>query len=226
MKIAIQLPQFMGYRDLLERAVFADRLGFHSIWLNDHFIHFMAPERDHPEALTKLVILDIVPTYLLYQNITQEFATIFYHWFLLVQPPPFPETIVQNSAEYFLKCTLLWLGGNKITDPLPDWIGTEVFQEYLRTFHSPETIHAICEDYRAAASIDLAHDKADLSKKIQCPLLVLWSEKGPFHRMYNVLQTWRDRSVQAQGHAMPTGHFLPEQMPDELTQELKTFLRA
>ena len=181
---------------------------------------------DHPEVLTKLVILDIVPTYLLYQNITQDFATVFYHWFLLVQPPPFPETLVANSAEYFLKCTLLWLGGSKITDPLPSWIEPAAFQEYFRVFRDPATIHAICEDYRAAASIDLAHDKADLDKKIQCPLLVLWSEKGPFHRMYDVLQTWRDRAVHAEGKAMPTGHFLPEQMPAELSQELKTFLRS
>jgi haloacetate dehalogenase len=180
---------------------------------------------DHPEALTKLVILDIVPTYLLYQNITQEFATIFYHWFLLVQPTPFPETMVANSAEYFLKCTLLWLGGHSLNEPVPDFVGPDVFREYLRTFQQPETIHAICEDYRAAASIDLAHDKADLDKKIQCPLLVLWSEKGPFHRMYNVLQTWQDRAVEAHGHAMPTGHFLPEQMSEELTQELRSFLR-
>jgi len=181
---------------------------------------------DHPEALTRLVILDIVPTYLLYQHITPEFATIFYHWFLLVQPPPFPETVVQNSAEYFLKCTLLWLGGSKLTDPLPGWISPAVFQEYLRTFRQPDTIHAICEDYRATASIDLAHDKADLDKKIECPLLVLWSEKGPFHRMYNVLQTWQERAVQARGKAMPTGHFLPEQMPEELTREITAFLRA
>jgi haloacetate dehalogenase len=181
---------------------------------------------DYPDMLTKLVILDIVPTYLLYQHITQEFATIFYHWFLLVQPPPFPETMVQNSAEYFLKCTLLWLGGRPITESVPDFVGPDVFQEYFRTFRQPETIHAICEDYRAASSIDLEHDKADLAKKIQCPLLVLWSEKGPFHRMYNVLQTWQDRAVQAQGHAMPTGHFLPEQIPEELTQELKAFLRS
>jgi haloacetate dehalogenase len=181
---------------------------------------------DHPEVLTRLVILDIVPTYRLYEHMTQEFATIFYHWFLLVQPSPFPETMVQNSAEYFLKCTLLWLGGSQLTEPLPDWISPAVFQEYLRTFHTPETIHAICEDYRAAASIDLAHDKADLDKKIQCPLLVLWSEKGPFHHLYDVVQTWQDRAVQAQGKAMPTGHFLPEQMPEELTQEIRTFLRA
>jgi haloacetate dehalogenase len=204
-------------------------LGFEKFALVGHDRGGRAAHRlalDHPEVLTKLVILDIVPTYLLYQDITQEFATIFYHWFLLVQPPPFPETVVANSAEYFLKCTLLWLGGSKITDPLPDWIDPAVFQEYFRTFRSPETIHAICEDYRAAASIDLAHDKADLDKKIQCPLLVLWSEKGPFHRMYNVLQTWRDRAVQAQGKSMPTGHFLPEQMPAELTQELQNFLRG
>jgi haloacetate dehalogenase len=180
---------------------------------------------DYPEALTKLVILDIVPTYLLYERITQEFATVFYHWFLLVQPPPFPETIVQNSAEYFLRCTLLWLGGSRITDPLPEWIAPEVFEEYLRTFRQPETIHAICEDYRAAASIDLVHDGADLDKKIQCPLLVLWSEKGPFHRMYNVLEAWQQRAMQVQGRAMPTGHFLPEQMPHELIREVDAFLR-
>lgn len=205
------------------------RLGFEKFALVGHDRGGRAAHRmalDHPEVLTKLVILDIVPTYLLYQNITQEFATIFYHWFLLVQPPPFPETLLQNSAEYFLKCTLLWLGGHPITEPVPDFVGPEVFQEYLRTFRNPETIRAVCEDYRAAASIDLAHDKADLDKKIQCPLLILWSEKGPFHRMYNVLQTWQERALTAQGKAMPTGHFLPEQMPEELTQELKAFLRS
>ena len=205
------------------------RLGFDKFALVGHDRGGRVAHRlalDYPGALTKLVILDIVPTYLLYQQITQGFATIFYHWFLLVQPPPFPETIVQNSAEYFLKCTLLWLGGNKLTDPLPDWISPAVFQEYLRTFSQPDTVHAICEDYRAAASIDLVHDKEDLDKKVQCPLLVLWSEKGPFHRMYNVLQTWRDRADRAQGKAMPTGHFLPEQMPQELTQEITMFLRA
>lgn len=181
---------------------------------------------DYPSNLTRLVILDIVPTYLLYQHVTQEFATIFYHWFLLVQPAPFPETILEKSAEYFLRCTLLRLGGNKITEPLPDWISFAVFHEYLRTFSQPATIHAICEDYRAAASIDLEHDEADLDKKVQCPLLVLWSEEGPFHRMYDVLQTWRDCSVEAQGKALPTGHFLPEQMPQEVTQEITQFLAS
>jgi haloacetate dehalogenase len=181
---------------------------------------------DYPDLLTKLVILDIVPTYTLYQHITQEFATIFYHWFLLVQPPPFPETLVANSAEYFLKSTLLWLGGDPLGPEVPKWLDAPAYQEYLRCFRNPDTIHAICEDYRAAASIDLKHDAADLNKKIECPLLVLWSEKGPFHRMYNVLQTWQDRARQATGKPLPTGHFLPEQMPQELARELKSFLNV
>ncbi len=180
---------------------------------------------DHPEAVRRLAILDIVPTHRLYQQVTQEFATVFYHWFLLVQPEPFAETVLHNSAEYFLKVLLLRLGGLQVTYPLPDWIGPEVFAEYLRTFQPPDTIHAICEDYRAAASIDLRHDSADLDCKIRRPLLVLWSERGPFHRMYDVLQTWRDRAETAEGKAMPTGHFLPEQMPLELAAELSTFLR-
>src|SRR5262244_3882643 len=92
---------------------------------------------DHPEALTKLVILDIVPTYLLYQHITQEFATIFYHWFLLVQPSPFPEIMVQNSAEYFLKCTLLWLGGNKLTDRCPTGSAPPCFRNICASFAGP-----------------------------------------------------------------------------------------
>jgi len=181
---------------------------------------------DHPEMLTKLAILDIVPTYLLYQNISKQFATIFFHWFLMVQPAPFPETVVENSAEYFLKYFLYVLGGEPYSEKIPGFVGEAAYREYLRCFRDPSAVHALCEDYRAAASIDLAHDEADLSKKIQCPLLVLWSEKGPFHRMYNVLQTWQDRAVEAKGKPLPTGHFLPEQMPQELAAELKSFLSA
>src|SRR5207244_5817046 len=118
------------------------QLGFEKFALVGHDRGGRAAHRlalDHSLAPTKLVILDIVPTYLLYQHITQEFATIFYHWFLLVQPAPFPETMLQHSAEYFLKCSLLWLGGSKLTDSLPDWISPAVVREYLRTFRQPAT---------------------------------------------------------------------------------------
>jgi haloacetate dehalogenase len=181
---------------------------------------------DYPDRLSKLVILDIVPTYRCYQNVNQEFATIFFHWFMLVQPFPFSETMLGNSAELFLKYMLFRLGGEEFRAGIPDWVDEDTYKDYLRCFSDPAAIRALCEDYRAAASIDLAHDAADLDKKIQCPLLVLWSEKGPFHRMYDVLQTWRERANNAAGKALPAGHFLPEQIPDQFTAELKPFLRA
>ena len=181
---------------------------------------------DHADRVTKLVILDIVPTYRCYQNVTKEFATVFFHWFLLVQPPPFPETLLGNSAEYFLKTMLFRLGGEAPRKDVPDWVGLPAYKEYLRCFREPAAIQALCEDYRAAASIDLAHDAADLDKKIECPLLVLWSEKGPFHRMYDVLATWKERASQASGKVLAAGHFLPEQVPQQLVDELRPFLAA
>ena len=181
---------------------------------------------DHADLVTRLAILDIVPTYKCYQTVNQDFATVFFHWFMLVQPPPFPETMLGNSAELFLKYMLFRLGGEVPREGLPDWVDQPAYNEYLRCFRDPAAIRALCEDYRAAASIDLAHDKADLDKKIECPFLVLWSEKGPFHRMYDVLQTWQERSAKVSGKPLPTGHFLPEQLPDQTIAELKPFLSA
>src|SRR5579863_4268360 len=206
-----------------------ERLGFPKFAVVGHdrggrVAHRMA--LDHGERVTRLAILDIVPTYKCYQTVNQDFATVFFHWFLLVQPPPFPETMLGNSAELFLKYMLFRLGGETPREGLPEWVDQSAYNEYLRCFRDPAAIRALCEDYRAAASIDLAHDKADLDKKIECPFLVLWSEKGPFHRMYDVLQTWKERSRQASGKALPTGHFLPEQVPDQLIAELKPFLGA
>src|ERR1700682_2581422 len=174
---------------------------------------------DHAERVTRLAILDIVPTYKCYQTVNQDFATVFFHWFLLVQPPPFPETMLGSSAELFLKYMLFRLGGEAPREGLPEWVDQPAYNEYLRCFRDPAAIRALCEDYRAAASIDLAHDKEDLNKKIEWPFLLLWSEKGPFHRMYDVLQTWKERSSQVAGKALPTGHFLPEQVPDQLIAE-------
>jgi haloacetate dehalogenase len=205
-----------------------EHLGFQKFAVMGHdrggrVAHRMA--LDHADRLTKLVILDIVPTYTMYQNVSKEFATVFYHWFLLVQPAPFPETLIANSAEYFLKFLLFRLGGETPSDAIPGWVGDAAFAEYLRCFSDPAGIHAICEDYRATASIDLVHD-ADQSQKIQCPLLVLWAEKGPFHRLYNVLETWRDRATNISGKALPGGHFFPEQSPQDLIREIKPFLSA
>ena len=174
--------------------------------------------RDHPDRVTKLAVLDILPTHTVYQQVNKALATAYYHWFFLIQPAPFPETLIGNNAEFYLNAML---GRFK-----PQAITAEAFAEYLRCFRDPATIHATCEDYRAAATIDLSHDEADLDHKIAGPVLALWGEKGFLHKRYDVLAIWRERAVDVRGKAVPCGHFLPEEAPEETLAELRTFLRA
>jgi haloacetate dehalogenase len=171
---------------------------------------------DHAERVTKLAVLDIAPTYTLYHNVNKEFATAYYHWFFLIQAAPFPETLIGNDPEFYLDSLLGRLKPQAVTPG--------AFAEYLRCFRDPATIHATCEDYRAAASIDLVHDEADLDRKITCPVLALWAQKGAMHRMCDVVATWRERAVNVSGKALPGGHFLPEEAPEETFAELKAFL--
>ncbi|MGH8262820.1 MAG: alpha/beta fold hydrolase, partial [Steroidobacterales bacterium] len=171
---------------------------------------------DHAAQVTKLAVLDIVPTYKLYTNVTRELATAYYHWFLLIQPAPLPETLLGNSAEMYLRGA--W------RDLIPQAIPEEVFAEYLRCFRDPAALHAMCEDYRAAAGIDLEHDKADLATKVECPLLALWGGKAFMERMFAVADTWKERATRVEGKALPGGHWLTEQIPDVVSAELRTFL--
>jgi haloacetate dehalogenase len=173
---------------------------------------------DHPDRLTKLAVLDIVPTYKLFHSVSKEFATAYFHWFFLIQPAPFPETLIGNNVEFFLKQTFERL--------IPTAVTPEAFAEYLRCFSNPATIHASCEDYRAAASIDLEHDEADLSRKVACPLLALWAERGAMHPLFDVGASWKERAANVTGKALPGGHFLPEEAPDQTLAELLPFLRA
>ena len=173
---------------------------------------------DHAERVTKLTVLDIVPTYTLYHNVNKEFATAYYHWFFLIQAAPFPETLIGNDPEFYLNSLLGRLKPKAITP--------EAFAEYLRCFRDPATVHATCEDYRAAASIDLVHDEADMDRKVACPVLALWAEKGVMHRMYDVVAAWRERAVNVRGKPLPSGHFLPEEAPEETLAELRAFLSA
>jgi haloacetate dehalogenase len=178
---------------------------------------------DHPDRITKLAVLDIVPTYKLLHSVSNEVATAFYHWFFLVQPAPFPETLLANNAEFYLKYMMFRDMRHR---EVPAWMGDDVFREYLRCFQDAETIHANCEDYRAAASIDLKHDEEDLSRKIACPVLALWGEHGAVHRLFDVLAAWRERAVNVSGKSLPGRHFLPEEIPDETLAELRTFLNS
>ncbi len=174
---------------------------------------------DHADRVAKLVVLDIVPTYRLYHTVTREFATAYFHWFFLIQPEPFPETLIGNNVEFYLKSRMF----GRVS---PGAICNEAFAEYLRCFCDSATLHATCEDYRAAASIDLDHDAADLNRNISCPLLALWAEKGAMHPLFNVLDTWRERASNVSGKPLAGGHFLAEEIPEALEPELKKFLSA
>lgn len=171
---------------------------------------------DHPERVTRLAVLDIVPTLKVYSTVTKPLATAYFHWFLLIQPAPLPETLLGNNGEFFLRALFRGLGPARMPE--------SIFAEYLHAFRDPATLHAMCEDYRAAATIDLEHDSADLATKITCPLLALWGEKGAMHALYDVAATWRERADDVTGKAVPGGHWLPEEIPQIIHQELRAFL--
>ncbi len=172
---------------------------------------------DYPDVVARLAVLDIVPTHRLFSPVTKEFATAYYHWFFLIQPAPLPETLLANNADFYLR--------GRFKGLIPSAISEAVYAEYLRCFQNPATLHAICEDYRAAASIDLEHDQADMNVKVACPLLALWGEHGAMEPLYDVLATWRERASKAQGKALPGGHWLPEEIPNVLVADLMAFLR-
>ena len=164
---------------------------------------------DHADKVTRLAVLDIIPTYYLYTHVTIEFIQSYFHWFNNVRPAPGPENDIKAQTE-----------AQKARAT------TEVQIEYLRTSSLPENIHAMCEDYRAGASIDLKHDEADLSKKIACPLMTLWGLKGPMGRIYDVLAIWKDRGVNVTGKGLPGGHNLQEDVPADVLAELRPFLKG
>ena len=172
---------------------------------------------DHPDRVARLAVLDIVPTYKIYTETDRGIAEDYYHWFFLIQPADYPERMIGNDVPYYLNKKM---GKYSFGDD----VFTEIAKaEYLRCFNDPAAIHATCEDYRAAATIDLDHDRADLDTKLTQPLLALWGEKGAMARNYDVLEAWRERAVDVSGHALPCGHYLAEERPAETFDALKGF---
>jgi haloacetate dehalogenase len=169
--------------------------------------------RDHPERVERLALLDIVPTLYRFETIDQKAATASYHWFFLIQPGGLPERLIGAEPEFFLR--------HMLRDPVV--FEPEVFAEYLRCFRNPETIRATCDEYRAGATIDLVHDRADRGRRITMPLLMLWGQRSSQGSGYDILGVWRDHAETVSGHAIESGHFLPEEAPDETYRALKGF---
>jgi haloacetate dehalogenase len=180
---------------------------------------------DYADRVTHAAVLDIAPTLTMYENTNMSFAMGYYEWFLLPQPEPFPERLIGADPKFYLAHELLGWSQNKeaeidcIFDP-------GCLTEYERCFCDPLTIHSTCEDYRAAASIDLEHDRCDreAGRKIQCPLLVLWGEANVVLKKIDMLDVWRKVSnFSVEGNPLPCGHYLPEEAPREVINAFESF---
>jgi haloacetate dehalogenase len=177
---------------------------------------------DHPQKVARAAIIDIVPQHYLYANISKAWATFSWHWFFNIQPYDLPEKMMGADPDWFIKKKLAKTEqGLSIFDPA-------ALEDYLRCFRNPETIHAICEDYRAGASIDLEMDEADVKagRKIDCPVLLLWGATGGVGRNQKSMEIWpRYASDIRAGKALPSGHYVNEEAPEETYAELRAFFR-
>lgn len=175
---------------------------------------------DHPDVVSRLVTLDVAPTLAMYQQTSFEFARAYWHWFFLVRPSPFPETLIRADPDLYLKQTM----GARSAGLKP--FAPEAYAAYLRCLSDPATAHGICEDYRASVGIDLEHDQADLAagKQIQCPFLALWGRDGVIERCFDPLAEWRRWNPGVKGMTLPCGHYIPEEAPEVLLDHVLAFL--
>ena len=217
-------PEHLNYskRSMAQDQVEAmGQLGFESFFLAGHDRGARVSHRltkDHPQRVLKLAVLDIIPTHKMFQIVDKEMATNTHHWFFLIQPYDFPERVIGADADYYIRHR--FERGQHATEFFP----SEAVNEYVRCACEPAAIHAMCEDYRAGASIDLVHDEEDFAQKVNCPMLALWSSSGYAGRTQDVLEVWRDYASDVRGHSMPCGHHIAEEMPEETLLELKGFL--
>ena len=172
---------------------------------------------DHPDSVEAMVLLDIAPTREMYAGTTSDFARAYWHWFFLIQPHPLPEQIISKDPEAFwkLKCFNQARGENPFS--------TEALEEYLTAFKQSDTIHSSCEDYRAAASIDIEDDDADQGKKLSMPVLALWAKLGVIESCFNALELWRLRADKVEGEALEAGHYMAEEIPEEVAKRMSEF---
>jgi len=176
---------------------------------------------DHPEAVISLTVMDIVPTYAMFMDTSRFVASAYWHWYFLSQPEPFPERLIGNDPDFFYETCLAGWGAAKIADFDP-----EMIDAYRTAWRNPEMIHGSCSDYRAAASIDLDHDKRDLDTKITCPTLVFFGAAGKMAELFDIPAEWRKRCSDVTAASLPGGHFLADQYPTETAAILSSFLKA
>ena len=176
---------------------------------------------DHPEKIRSCTLMDIVATYDMYKDTNEEFATKYWHWFFYIQGKGFPETALSADPDRFINYNLnLKIGPAARANFPPD-----VLAEYTRCFSDIRTVHGICEDYRASATIDMQLDEPDRKKKIETPLLLLWGQNGVVGKLWNVMEKWEPLACNIEGEAIPQcGHFVPEEQPELVLKRMLPFL--
>jgi len=175
---------------------------------------------DHPAAVRRLILLDIAPTLAMYRQTTEAFARAYWHWFFLIRPAPLPETLIEADPELYLRSVM----GSRSAGMRP--FTDEAFAEYLRCLKLPGTARGICGDYRASAGIDLEHDQADIEagRSMDTPLLALWGDDGTVGKCFDPLAEWRKVASDVRGKPLPAGHYLAEEIPELLLEEVLAFL--
>ncbi|HUU73057.1 MAG TPA: alpha/beta hydrolase [Burkholderiales bacterium] len=172
---------------------------------------------DHPGVVKKIAVLDVIPTLEAFERGGKDFGLGYYHWFFLAQPAPLPETLINADPEWFWR----WH-----TDRVPrKFFSPDAVDDYLACFRNPETVRAICEDYRAGATIDCAHDAQDRDsgRRIACPLLALWGKQAKLEAWYDTLSVWREWASDVSGGPLDCGHYLAEERPAETSEALISF---
>lgn len=216
-------PQHLTYskREMAKDMVAVmEQLGHETFYVGAHDRGARVAHRmglDHPDHVLGLTLLDIAPTREMYAKAGSKFATAYWHWYFLIQKSPLPEQIIGNDPSGFwkLKCFNQAKGENPFTD--------ETLEEYLLNFASPEAIHGSCEDYRAAATIDIEHDNADNGLKLQQPLQVLWAKHGVIESCFDALSLWQDRAADVRGEAVDATHYMAEEIPQVIAERMRAF---
>ncbi len=176
---------------------------------------------DHPDAVSSLTVMDIVPTEHLLTHMTTDIAKAYYHWLFLAQPEPFPETMIGPDPDAFFERCLLGFGKASLDD-----FDADLLTEYRTAWRDPDCIRAMCHDYRAAIEVDWHHDTQDLARKVACPALVLYGKDGAMAQLLDVPATWVDRLSDMRHTAIEDGHFFPDQSPIATHNALRQFLMS
>ena len=171
--------------------------------------------------MLSLTVMDIVPTYAMFMDTNRKVAGSYWHWYFLSQPEPFPERVIGHDPDFFYETCLLGWGATKLSD-----FDQEMLADYRRAWRNPEMFHGSCSDYRAAASIDLDHDAADIDRKVQCPALAFYGSQGAMAKLFDIPAQWRKRCSALHDASLPGGHFFVDQFPDQTARILLEFLNG